>query len=649
MFMHRLLCVLLAVTLGASCAAEPARPAGQQPQPEPAQQNLFDPDLHMRTADVRAGMTGYGLSVFKGTAIERFEVEVLSVLRNTEQIGTDVILIKCSGANLEHTGPIAGMSGSPIYIRCDDGRERLLGAFAFGWPAVKDPIAGVQPIEGMLALDSSPQPDGAGERARAGAGPPSASQWDLLSSRAAAKLMKEQPRSLADLMELAGAPAVRSRASLPGGLQPLSLAMGAGGFGMDASRQLSAALAPAGLGPLLPLDAAGASGPRGRSDADRIEPGSTLIVPVLLGDLNLVATGTCTTVIGDRVFAFGHPLIGEGASNLPMAAGEVNAVIPTQSISFKLGSPGKVLGTLATDAAPGVAGRIGPIPQMIPVSIRVKRGQSQQTFGFEAARHPMLTLAALAAAAQSATDLGGAPDPQGATRWDMTLRYSGGRTLRLRDVGPNDDPFGLGVVGALAMPLMAIEQNPFGSVSLEAVEAEIELVPGPAVQLATLEEVTLPRQRYRPGETVKVNLMLQVFRGGRVQRTVELALPEDLPPGQYPLIVSSSIGAIMGAAQSRPFDFDMKSLDDLFTVLNSMQEYANNAVYVRIDRPEQVRVAVGREALPDLPGSRALLLAESGRSDVTAYGPALATKLELPYVVTDGEAQIHITVVRPQD
>lgn len=643
MLVHRLLCVLLAVTVGASCAAEPGRPASQQPAPA-APQSLFDPDLHMRTVDVRAGMTGYGLSVFKGTAIERFEVEVLAVLRNTEQISTDVILIKCSGANLEHTGPIAGMSGSPVYIRCDDGKERLLGAFAFGWPAVKDPIAGVQPIEGMLALDSSPQPRGAGGQARAGAGP-SAAQWDLLSSRAVAKLMKDQPRSLAALMELAGAPVVRSRASLPGGLQPLSLPVGMGGFGPEASRQLSAALAPAGLGPFLPMDAAGASG--GPSSADRIEPGSTLIVPVLLGDLNLTATGTCTTVIGDRVFAFGHPLTGEGASNLPIAAGEVSAVIPTQSISFKLGSPGKVMGTLATDAAPGVAGTLGPGPQMIPVSIRVKRGQKQQTFQFEAARHSMLTLAALAAAAQGAADLGGGPDSQGATRWDVTLRYSGGRTLRLRDVGPNDNPFGLGVVGALAMPLMAIEQNPFGHVNLEAVEAEIELIPGLAVQLATLEQVTLPRQRYRPGETVKVNLVLQVFRGGRVQRTVELALPKDLAPGEYPLVVTNSAGAIMGAAQSRPFDFDMKSIDDLFTVLNSMQEYGTDAIYVRIDRPEQVRVAVGREALPDLPGSRALLLAESGRSDVTAYGPAVASKLELPYVVTDGEAQAMITVIRP--
>src|SRR5438105_974460 len=32
---------------------------------------LFDPARHMRVSEVKPGMTGYGLSVFKGTKIER--------------------------------------------------------------------------------------------------------------------------------------------------------------------------------------------------------------------------------------------------------------------------------------------------------------------------------------------------------------------------------------------------------------------------------------------------------------------------------------------------------------------------------------------------------------------------------------------------
>src|SRR4051812_22007436 len=117
----------------------------------------FDPARHMRVSDVREGMTGYGLSVFKGTQIERFDVKVLSVLKNFNP-KYDVVLISCKGANLEHTGPIAGMSGSPIFLKCADGKDRMLGAFAYGWPLMKDPVAGVQPIEYMLGIEQSKNP-----------------------------------------------------------------------------------------------------------------------------------------------------------------------------------------------------------------------------------------------------------------------------------------------------------------------------------------------------------------------------------------------------------------------------------------------------------------------------------------------------------
>src|SRR5688500_14521469 len=112
---------------------------------------LFDPARHMRVSEVKPGMKGYGLSVFKGTKIERFDVEVISVLRNFNP-RHDVIMVRCGGAGLEHSGSIAGMSGSPVYLTDEHGRERMVGAFAYGWAMLKDPLGGVQPIEYMLDL-----------------------------------------------------------------------------------------------------------------------------------------------------------------------------------------------------------------------------------------------------------------------------------------------------------------------------------------------------------------------------------------------------------------------------------------------------------------------------------------------------------------
>jgi hypothetical protein len=100
----------------------------------------------MSVDEVRAGMKGYGKTVFQGTKIEQFDVELLGVLKNFAP-KQDMILARLSGGPLARTGVIAGMSGSPVYI---DGK--LLGAVAFSFPYSTEPIAGIQPIQQMLGL-----------------------------------------------------------------------------------------------------------------------------------------------------------------------------------------------------------------------------------------------------------------------------------------------------------------------------------------------------------------------------------------------------------------------------------------------------------------------------------------------------------------
>src|SRR5439155_4110918 len=162
---------LLALFLLTAASAYAEAPAGGE---------LFDPARHMHVSEVKPGMKGYGLSVFKGTKIERFDVEVMSVLRDFNP-QYDVVLVRLKGADLEHTGSIAGMSGSPIYLMDDQGRERMIGAFAYGWPLMKDPVGGVQPIEYMLRLHQHPpatRPAVATE-AHASAASKSPVHWDL--------------------------------------------------------------------------------------------------------------------------------------------------------------------------------------------------------------------------------------------------------------------------------------------------------------------------------------------------------------------------------------------------------------------------------------------------------------------------------------
>src|SRR5580700_7546102 len=129
-----LLFAVVAFALGVVIA--PAlRAAGDQPQILPLDQ-------------VKPGMKGLAYTIFAGDKIEPFDVEVIGILPNLMGPKQSIILVQLHGEKAEHTGVVAGMSGSPVYV---DGK--LMGALSLKFGVfVKEPLAGVTPIEDVLSI-----------------------------------------------------------------------------------------------------------------------------------------------------------------------------------------------------------------------------------------------------------------------------------------------------------------------------------------------------------------------------------------------------------------------------------------------------------------------------------------------------------------
>ena len=98
----------------------------------------------LAVSEIRAGMKGYGRTVFQGGKIERFDFEVLGVQRNFAP-GRSRIMVRASGGPLTDTGILAGMSGSPCYIE-----GKLIGALSTGIAFEKEAVGGITPIAEML-------------------------------------------------------------------------------------------------------------------------------------------------------------------------------------------------------------------------------------------------------------------------------------------------------------------------------------------------------------------------------------------------------------------------------------------------------------------------------------------------------------------
>jgi len=109
-------------------------------------------DQILPLSEIKSGMKGYGKTVFSGSTIETFDIEVIDILENYSP-QFDIILVRLIGPRVEHTGVVSGMSGSPIYID-----NKLIGALALSFGIFqKEPIAGVTPIEQMLKIEDKEQ------------------------------------------------------------------------------------------------------------------------------------------------------------------------------------------------------------------------------------------------------------------------------------------------------------------------------------------------------------------------------------------------------------------------------------------------------------------------------------------------------------
>lgn len=653
--------VLLSAVMGASGwtaaasgevpATRPALAPAQVPAPGTTGAALFDPARHMRVADVRPGMKGYCLTVFSGTKIERFEVEVVSVMRN-QAPGLDAVMITCTGGpgkGMEHLLGVEGMSGSPVYVYGDDGKPRLLGAFAFGFSLSKDPLIGVQPIENMLAVS-----DPAVRRAGADDGTPTTATPTGSPARGARARW-----TYGEQFPLAGRPARAGSARKalaegqgePGMLRPIGLSLSVSGLSTDAMRKLEPMFAGAGLrafqaAPAGVAPVGVASEPLGEP---KIEPGSTFVVPLVTGDMEMAALGTCTEVLGDRAFGFGHQFQGDGGVELPLAAGYVNTIVANLNSSFKVGASTRVLGTLKSDTTVGVAGLLGAVPETVPVSVRVRYadGSLDRTYRYRVVRHPRFTPLLTTMTVLSSLSAQSNPPAENTMTVSAAVKFA----TPVGGAAPADLRYSATVAGASAAelfmtfgaPLVATTDNPFSRAYAASVDVEVT-VEG-TVRAAEIVSARATRARYEPGEKVAVDVTYRPFRASERVARMTLELPKDLAPGEYTIAVSD-LETYRGAeAEARPDRLAADSLEELLAVLREQTAMSVEAVYLRLGRDAD-GVAVGRTAMPRLPGSRRQMLGNAGVPELSDIAGAVSRVERLPFVMS-GAAEVKIEVVEP--
>jgi hypothetical protein len=561
--------------------------------------------------DVRTGQKGYGLSVFAGSEPERFEVEVVGVMRDVSP-GVSYILGKLTGKGLEQSGVASGMSGSPVFI---DGK--LAGAVAFSWPFANEAIAGITPIDAMRKLSTL----GTGGTSQGPSLPlPPVELAELMAGRVPKDLLERELARLQPKMAMMDARASVQWATIGFGEQSQGILRRVLGSAVPSGRSAS-------------VNGAGA----GKKD---LGLGSAVAAVLVDGDLHISAVGTVTDRYDDHVLAFGHPFLGIGSIQVPMATADVVTVLSSQYSSFKIANVGQEIGAFEQDRQAGIQGRIGQVAPMTPMVVRIGGpGVKPHEFHMRVADVPMFTPMLIGSSLLAGLE--SASYSTGAQTLDMTARF------RLRGHGEleicqsfDGENAGTDAAGYAIAIAAYLVQNPLERVSIEDVQVELTQSPQPTA--ASLVGANADRTVVRPGETVGLNLDLVAWRGERFRHSMKVTLPEDLPAGRYSLIVGD--GRSIDAARMAMEPAAPVSFPQALELLRSFHSRRDLMVLGVYGGPG---LSVAGEVMPRLPGSVRSLWSAAASGSATPLRVTIAQEQrEVMDVPIDGAIRVDLEVRR---
>lgn len=597
--------IVLVTTLLFACAFARAEAAETEPASPNSQKYMF-------IDEVKPGMKGYGLTVFSGTKIERFDAEVVSVLYGTDP-RSNLILVRISGGPIDKANVIAGMSGSPIYM--DD---RIIGALAYSWVFSKEPIAGITPIDEMLRIFEFEQ--GSASSATVGREETDSTGWAHAANVSVAL------------------PATMSESAV---MKPVMTPMVFSGFSREAVEYFRPQLEGWGIIPVV-----GGSFSERLTETDApFEEGAAVGVQLVRGDMSASAIGTLTVKEDGKLLAFGHPFMLAGPVDFPITTAYVHTVLPNLAVSTKVGTSLKSVGAMTQDRRTGIAGVLGGSSKMVPLTLRVKgAGQDQvQTYDFEIVRSRQM-LPSMAGMA-----LGGSFSQAAGSRGEFTAKIHYEIQLDGFPTISNDD-FISGLSGfptlaslGLFRDLSRLLSNQFEELSIQSISMDVEVQE--AVESAQITGIRIHKDTLRPGEETELKIIMKPYMKDYMEKRFTLQVPEHFPEGQAYVQISAASQTAVFERMRSPFRFQPNSIEKLVELVD--EDYPGNRMDIRLLVADPGIVIDGEE-MPALPSSVFSVISQTmGREPmgITRASVLLERHIFMDFEL-DGSIIIPITIDR---
>ena len=580
-------------------------------------------------SELKEGMKGTARTVFRGNVAEEFNVEILGVVPGAIGPKKDLIIGKLSGGGADRTAVFAGMSGSPVYI---DGK--LVGAISYSFPFSKEPICGITPIEQMIEIFEQKQTN------KTSSNEPRVFSFGEL---AATNWKPNFPNgSTVQSSILAGGNPNSALSSAVGQtFQPIATPMSFSGFSQETLNVFAPQLMSVGLLPVAAVGGVAKITPMAKFDENTLRGGASVSMQLVRGDYSLAAAGTVTFRDGEKIYAFGHPFLNLGTSDLPMSESHVVVVVPNLNNSFKLAVPDAMVGSMTQDRATGVFGKLGQAPKMIPVKLNMETSRGQtENLNFEVVKDDFLTPLLLNIAIYNSILANERGIGEATIEIKGEIKLKTGDSIKI-ERRVNGAQAALLSAASVAVPTSALLKSRFDD--MEISEITLNLTTKDGSRTATLERAAIDKSEIKAGETFEVQAFVRSDTGKVFVQKIPVKIPADTPAGTLLINVAdgNSVQQISASQQFVP-----KNLAELVKTINGLKK--DDRLYVQTYRVTNGAI-IGAKELPNLPPS--VLATLNNERTAGAFKPTIMTVLteqEIPpaeFLIT-GQQVLTIEVVK---
>jgi hypothetical protein len=322
--------------------------------------------------------------------------------------------------------------------------------------------------------------------------------------------------------------------------------------------------------------------------------------------------------------------------------------VPSLASSFKLDTPGEVMGTIRQDRFDAVYGLVGEkSPPMIPVSVNIQSTlNAQENYKFEVIQEPFLS--PLLVNLGFVSTLGNTERAVGASTLEVDgkIRLAGADAVSFQDVLSGEMGISSLAGSVVATPLAFLLGSGFPDLHVEGIELSVRSRDERSV--AMLEQVWSSRSEVKPGDHIEVFGLLRLPGGQMVTQRIPVDIPENVSDKGLMLAVGG--GTAINGLQYRFAQPGSSARDvhQLVKALNRMRR--NNRLYALLMAPQRSFMLEGDE-YPSPPPSliQTFLSDPAAASSVSLSGTSVVGDFEgtASSFMIQGQKVLFLKVVGP--